>query len=79
MDIKVITTNEQQNHYLQEVDSVPFMHQTDAAMEVINIYPEIAYQTISGFGGAFTEAMAYNVLGLPETKQDALIADYFGE
>lgn len=79
MDIKVITTNEGQNHYLQEVDAVPFVYQTDVAMEAINIYPEITYQTISGFGGAFTEAMAYNVLGLPEAKQDELIADYFGE
>ena len=78
MSLRIITTNEKTNMYLQEMPSKLFVHETDAAMEVINVYPEITYQTVAGFGGAFTEATAYNVLKLPEEKQNQLIEDYFG-
>ncbi|MBU3803503.1 MAG: glucosylceramidase [Candidatus Cellulosilyticum pullistercoris] len=79
MSLRIITTNENTNMYLQEMTSLPFLNETDVAMEVINVYPEVTYQTIVGFGGAFTEATAYNILRLPEEKQAELIKDYFGE
>jgi glucosylceramidase len=44
---------------------------------LINIHPEIAFQTIEGFGGAFTEAAAVTLDKLPaESRRQALEA-YF--
>jgi len=40
---------------------------------------EIKHQSILGFGGAFTEASAYNYFLLPEHVRDRIIKLYFGE
>ena len=44
---------------------------------VINLFPEIEYQTWSGFGGAITEAAAYNYSLLSEEQKHALTEAYF--
>ena len=36
---------------------------------VINVYPEITYQTVDGFGGAMTESSAYLFSTLPEAER----------
>ena len=43
----------------------------------INIYPEITYQTILGFGGALTEAAGYSFSKLSPDKKEQVINDYF--
>lgn len=45
--------------------------------KVINVYPEILYQELIGFGGAFTEASAYCYSKLNEDKKSKLFLDYF--
>ncbi|KAA0189853.1 hypothetical protein HAZT_HAZT006025 [Hyalella azteca] len=35
------------------------------------------YQTIAGFGGAFTDAAALNILTLPRPLQDCIVSSYF--
>lgn len=44
-----------------------------------SVYPNCKGQRIEGFGGAFTEAAAYNYQKLPQDKQEALMQAYFGE
>ena len=44
---------------------------------VINLFPEIEYQTWSGFGGAITEAASYNYSLLSEEQKHALTEAYF--
>ncbi|MCM1122211.1 MAG: glucosylceramidase [Eubacterium sp.] len=48
-------------------------------MHVVNVYPDVTYQTIRGFGGAFTESSAHNYAGMDESKRKELITAYFGE
>lgn len=43
----------------------------------IQIAPSVAYQTIEGFGGAFTEAAATTLLKLPVAKQEEVLRAYF--
>jgi len=45
---------------------------------ILNLYPEVAFQTVMGFGGAFTEAAGYVFSLLPAKKQEELLAAYFG-
>lgn len=47
-------------------------------MHVINVYPDVRYQRIQGFGGAFTEASAHNFYQLPGEKRRELLEAYFG-
>lgn len=48
-------------------------------MHVVNVYPDVAYQTIRGFGGAFTESAAHNYAAMGETRKTEMIQAYFGE
>ena len=47
--------------------------------QIINIYPELTYQKLIGFGGAVTEAAGYAFSRLPQDKKDALINEYFSK
>ena len=57
-------------------------HETGAVqdcMHVVNVYPEVKYQTIRGFGGAFTESAAHNYAGMSVEKKKELVKAYFGK
>lgn len=45
----------------------------------IRILPEKEYQTITGFGGSFTEASAYLLNQVSKENRDKVIEAYFGE
>ncbi len=71
--MKIIKSVPNEGKYFQEsiikegnIDSI-----TEPA--IINVFDEIEYQTVLGFGGAFTESAAYNYAQLTdEQKQDFL-------
>lgn len=46
---------------------------------VINIYPQIKYQTIEGFGAAMTESSAYLLSTMEKEKRWAFLNDFFGK
>ncbi|BCN32198.1 glycoside hydrolase family 30 protein [Anaeromicropila herbilytica] len=77
MKIRRITTDFNNNRFLEEselkeIDNI-------GEMNIVNIYPEITYQEIYGFGGAFTESSGYNISLLSEKKQREIAEAYFGE
>ncbi|MFW6312363.1 MAG: hypothetical protein ACOC2N_00575 [Spirochaetota bacterium] len=43
----------------------------------VRINPDRKYQTMVGFGGAFTEAAAYTLSRMPEERRAEAIAGYF--
>ncbi|QTD38480.1 glycoside hydrolase family 30 protein [Polaribacter batillariae] len=45
----------------------------------IKIYPDTTFQTITGFGGAFTEASAYLLNKLSKKNRDSIIQAYFSK
>jgi len=45
---------------------------------VVNLYPEIEYQTILGFGGAITEAAGFAFSKLTKENQEKALELYFG-
>ena len=47
--------------------------------QVINIYPGVEYQTILGFGGAFTQSSGYNFIKMNDEKKQKFLNDYFSE
>lgn len=48
-------------------------------MQVLNVYPQVTYQTIDGFGGAMTESAGYALSKLSAEDRKAAIDAYFGE
>lgn len=45
----------------------------------IKIIPDTSYQTITGFGGSFTESSAYLLNQLSKANRDKILEAYFGE
>ncbi|MFH0919372.1 MAG: glycoside hydrolase family 30 protein [Fibrobacterota bacterium] len=49
----------------------------DAAARLLILYPEVVYQTIEGFGGAFTEAGAVTLQKLSTARRNEILRAYF--
>lgn len=77
MQWKIIETNENKKLYWDErLEEVTEM--TDV-MHVVNIYPEVRYQKMRGFGGAFTEAAAHNYAMMSSERKQEIQEAYFSE
>ena len=61
---------------------VPVTPEADEARHVengvINIYPQVRYQTIDGFGGAMTETSAYLFSKMDQETRTAALKKFFG-
>lgn len=53
------------------------MRKIDVVHKVINLHPEIEFDTFEGFGGAFTEATAVNWALMSEDLKQEVIRSYF--
>ena len=51
--------------------------ETDREKDLVNLYPQIKYQCIEGFGGAFTDASGYVFSLMPKKLQDQFLTDCF--
>ncbi len=60
-------------------DKVDFVPDISTERGILNIYPEVTYQTVMGFGGAFTEAAAYCYAALSPEEKERLLRAYFSE
>ena len=63
--------------YLNERKSRPRKHH-DTEMCLIKAYPEIVYQTVIGFGGAFTESAGYVYSTMPTETKERFLELCFG-
>ena len=57
----------------------PATNPVEEASNTISLHPEKTFQTITGFGGAFTESSAYLLNKLSKTNRTRIIEAYFGE
>lgn len=65
---------------LQTVRKVLSMELEDGTEEsVINLYPDITYQTMEGFGGAITDAAGFVFAQMNERQQKEFLHRYFGK
>lgn len=74
--IQCILTNEAEGKFWEK--SSLAASKVDDCMHVINVYPHVKYQTVEGFGGAFTEASAHNYALMTEDKKDEMLEAYYG-
>ena len=54
-------------------------HPGDIEARIVNLHPDVEYQTYGGMGGAFTDAAAHAWLAMPKEKQEELIRAYFDQ
>ncbi|MGB8452499.1 MAG: glycoside hydrolase family 30 beta sandwich domain-containing protein [Anaerocolumna sp.] len=76
--MKLITTSYINNKKETTGKEYEFGVDQGAAMNVVNLYPDIEYQTFHGFGGAVTEAAGYAFSKLGKENQEKVVDKYFG-
>lgn len=54
-----------------------YITEKEQGRQLINVYPEIEYQTVNGFGGAFTEAASTTLDKLSPERREQVIKMYF--
>lgn len=75
--MKMIQTVPAQGIFHLETELTPGDIQSGSEQRIVNIYDEVRYQEIIGFGGAFTESSAYNYsLLTPEQKKQFMDAHF---
>lgn len=79
MEIKLVTTIYKENKPKTLQDTAKFYEDKGVEMQVVNLYPQIEYQTFDGFGGAITEASGYTFSRMSEENQKRILDAYFGE
>ena len=72
-----IFRNGQKQNVVQEVSEDPWKKSQENCM--VNLYPQIRYQTIEGFGGAFTDAAGYVFSMMPQETRQAFLNGYFSK
>ncbi len=77
MEMKMIRSIPAEGRFFEESTVETGTEWTTTENAVINIFDEIERQEILGFGGAFTEAAAYNYAQLTEEQKDAFMKAYF--
>jgi glucosylceramidase len=76
--LKVIVTAKDTDDRLQLKSSVKFEQDLDGCENgLINIYEDVIYQEIEGFGGAFTEAASVTLDKLGEKNREEVLNAYF--
>lgn len=76
--VRVIQTQQHSDDRLTEKASLSFRpdeHGTE--MPLINIYDDLTYQEMIGFGGAITEASAVTAAKLGESNRNEIIKSYY--
>lgn len=79
MEITKFETNYKRKFFFYKSKVNQKKYQEKIENQVINIYPEITYQTFLGFGGAFTESTGYALKQLSAEKQNQALNDYFSK
>lgn len=76
MNVKIIKTRRNQTP-MQETNDFTFVDYKTQGRQLINIYPAVEYQTVKGFGGAFTEAASTTLDTLSPEKRRQILEMYF--
>lgn len=83
MQCKQITTFSVNGKAYPQETQIPVTLEADEPRHlesrVLNLYPEITYQTIEGFGGAMTESSAYLLSKMDAETRKKALEEFFGE
>lgn len=79
MELTYITTTYEKNQKHRTEQTLKFETDWGQEDEVINLYPQIKYQKIEGFGGAVTDSAGYVYSLMNREQKEKMVQKYFGE
>lgn len=79
MKLEYTTTTYVDNVKKREMLQLEFVHDEEIENELINLYPQMKYQTMEGFGGAVTDSAGYIFSLMDEEQKERMVKQYFGK
>lgn len=79
MKLKYITTTYGNNKKEMTGQEIPFVHDEERENELLNLYPQVTYQAMEGFGGAITDSAGYVYSLMNEEQKAEMVNQYFGK
>ena len=76
MNVRIIKTK-RNCEPMQESSDFSFVDWKQQGKQLINIYPNLEYQTVKGFGGAFTEAASTTLDKVSKENREKVMKMYF--
>ena len=79
MELRTISTTYEGKERLTEEQVIPFCDDGGRERWLINLYPQVTYQQMDGFGGAITESAAYVYSLMDQEQKKQMLGEYFGK
>ena len=79
MKLNLITTTYKDNVKKTVNENITFIKDDERENELINLYPEVEYQQVEGFGGALTDSAGYVYSLMDDEQKKEMILNYFGK
>lgn len=67
MELRLISTTYEGKERITREQTIPFCDDGGREEQLINLYPQVIYQQMDGFGGAITDSAAY-IYSLPHCQ-----------
>ena len=74
---KIYLTARDTHNRITEQPALAWQKVSEDQQPAVIVYPRVKYQTIAGFGGAFTEAATTTLDKLPKKTQEEVLNAYF--
>ena len=79
MKLNLTTTTYKDNVKKTVNENIAFIEDDERENELINLYPEVEYQQVEGFGGALTDSAGYVYSLMDVEQKEEMISNYFGK
>ena len=79
MDLRLVSTTYKGNMRNTHEEVIPFLDDGGREEQLINLYPQVKYQTMDGFGGAITDSAAYIYSLMSPEQKKQMLTEYFGQ
>jgi len=77
MKLEYISTTFSNNIRNTRSGKIPFIREQDQETQVINLHPDVEFQTFEGFGGAFTDSAGYVYVQMDDKTRKELLSSYY--
>lgn len=79
MELRITSTTYEGKERITREQTIPFCDDAGREDQLINLYPQVTYQRMDGFGGAITDSAAYIYSLMNPEQKKQMLGEYFGQ
>lgn len=79
MELRITSTTYEGKEIITKEQVIPFCDDGGREDQLINLYPQVTYQRMEGFGGAITDSAAYIYSLMNPEQKKQMLDEYFGK